>query len=145
MAERTERGVLNHLIEICQDGARGFRYAADLAKSPPVKELFLEIAGQRERFAADLLPHAQRLGGDAPAEGTAAGTLHRGWMAIKDTLTRHDEKALVTEAERGEGRAAEAYKDALQGVLPPTVRDLVEQQHLEIARTLERVRMLMTT
>jgi uncharacterized protein (TIGR02284 family) len=66
-------------------------------------------------------------------------------MAIKDTLTRHDEKSLISEAERGEGRAAEAYKDALQGVLPPSVRDLVEQQHVAIARSLERVRMLETT
>jgi hypothetical protein len=28
MAERNERAVLNHLIEICRDAERGFRMAA---------------------------------------------------------------------------------------------------------------------
>ena len=60
MAERTERAALNHLIETCKDAERGFRHVATHAADPVVKGLFLDIAAQRARFAAALLPHAQR-------------------------------------------------------------------------------------
>ena len=140
MAERTERSVLNHLIETCKDGERGFRYAANHVRDPNIKALFLEIASEREKFATDLLPHAQRLGGPSDAEGTAAAALHRGWMTVKDALTGHDERAIVGEADRGEEAAEAAYKDAIDGMLPPTVRDLVERQYELVRHSHERVR-----
>jgi uncharacterized protein (TIGR02284 family) len=140
MAERTERSVLNHLIETCKDGERGFRYAVNHVKDPTVKALFLEIASQRERFASDLLPHAQRLGGPSEADGTTAAAFHRGWITVKDALTGHDEKAIIGEAERGEGTAVAAYKNAIEGMLPPTVRELVERQYADVCRSHERIR-----
>jgi uncharacterized protein (TIGR02284 family) len=140
MAERTERSVLNHLIETCKDGERGFRYAANHVTDPTVKALFLEIASQRERFASDLLPHAQRLGGPSEADGTTAAALHRGWITIKDTLTGHDERAIIGEAERGEGAAVAVYKDAIDGMLPPTVRELVQRQYEHVCKSHERIR-----
>ena len=75
MAERTEHAVLNHLIETCTDAARGFRSAADHVKDAGLKAVFTDIAAQRETFAADLLPHAQRLGGSAAADGTTAAAV----------------------------------------------------------------------
>lgn len=132
MAEHTERWVLNHLIETCRDGEHGFRYAANHVTTPSVKSLFLDIASERERFAAELLPFAQRLGGANASEGTTAGALHRGWMTIKDTLTHHDEQAVIQEAVRGEQAAETAYKDAVGGMLPPTARDLIERQYKDI-------------
>jgi uncharacterized protein (TIGR02284 family) len=129
MADRNERDVLNHLIETCKDGARGYRFAADHLKTPGTKSLFLEMASQRDRFAADLIPFAQRLGGHDAADGTMTGALHRRWMAVIDTLGHHDESRLIAEADRGEEAAETAYKDAIEGMLPPTARDLVEQQY----------------
>jgi uncharacterized protein (TIGR02284 family) len=140
MAERTERSVLNHLIETCKDGERGFRYAANHVKNPTIKALFLQIASERERFASDLLPHAQRLGGPSDADGTTAAAWHRGWITLKDTLTGHDEQAIVGEAERGEHAAEAFYKDAIDGMLPPTVRELVQQQYEEVCESHARVR-----
>jgi uncharacterized protein (TIGR02284 family) len=132
MAERNEREVLNHLIETCKDGEHGFRYAANHVTTGAVKSLFLDIAQQRERFVEELLPHAHRLGGANEAAGTAAAALHRGWMTIKDTLTHHDEQAVIQEAVRGEQAAETAYKDAVGGMLPPTARDLIERQYKDI-------------
>ena len=140
MAERTERSVLNHLMETCKDGERGFRYAANHVQDPSVKALFLDIASQRERFATDLLPHAQRLGGASETDGTAAGALHRGWMTIKDVLTGHEDRAIIGEAERGEGTAVAVYKDAVEGMLPPTVRDLIERQYQDVLNSQARIR-----
>src|SRR5262245_63552067 len=83
MAERTEREVLEHLVEICRDGERGFRAAAQYVGMPQLKGLFVELAARREAFVRDLEPHLNRLGGSTLSSGTRAGAVHRGWMNVK--------------------------------------------------------------
>ena len=138
VADQTERGTLNHLIETCKDAERGFRYAANHVSDANVKAMFLEIAAQSEQFAADLLPYAQRLGGAADHDGSVSGALHRGWMTLKDAM-RHDEAAVIREAERGERVALGAYTAALEGVLPPTVVEVVERQRNAIKGSHARI------
>ena len=139
MAEHTERAVLNQLIETCRDGERGFLYATNYVNDPLVKAIFTEAASQRQRFAADLLPHAERVGGANESDGTTTAALHRGWMTIKDTLSGHDPQAIIREAERGEEAALAAYKDALEGMLPPITRDVIERQYADVRQTHDRI------
>ena len=139
MTDRSERAVLNHLIETCKDAERGFRHVAEHATDPAVKSLFLDIASQRARFAADLLPHAQRLGGANATEGTTAGTLHRTWIDIRSEISLGDPIATVHEAERGEHFSRGVYENALDSMLPPTARELVENQYAELRKTAERL------
>lgn len=98
MADRNERWVLNHLIEMCRDEELTLRYAADHVKDPSVKKLLVELASERVRFAADLLPHAQRLGGAEAADHTTRGAVHRGWMAIKGALIGYSDRQMIAEA-----------------------------------------------
>ena len=132
MAGRTERDTMNNLIEICRDGARGFRLAADYVADPQLKGIFSDTARQRDLFAAELLPYAHCLGGALGSAGTTRGTLHRGWMMVKDTLTGHDECAVLAEARRGEAVAADVYADAIMSLLPPNARPIIERQYRAI-------------
>lgn len=143
MTEHDERWVLNRLIAICRDGERGFRYAANHVRNPTVKGLFLEIATQREQFASRILPQAQRLGGANEWDGSVAAALHRGWMTIKDTVGGHEDAAIIREAERGERIALGAYEDALDGMLPPGARDMIEQQCAAVRESHNRVHALL--
>jgi uncharacterized protein (TIGR02284 family) len=52
---------------------------------------------------------------------------------------RHDH-AIVTEAERGEHAALDAYDDALSGMLPPTVTTLIEAQQEAMQKAVDRIR-----
>jgi uncharacterized protein (TIGR02284 family) len=140
MPDRTERAVLNHLIETNKDAERGFRHVATHVTDPTMKTLFLDIASQRAKFAADLLPFAQRLGGADAHEGSAAGALHRTWIDLRSAIFRNDTTAIVHEAERGESFSRDVYQDALDGILPPTARELVENQYAELQRTAVRLR-----
>jgi uncharacterized protein (TIGR02284 family) len=142
MTDRSERAVLNHLIETCKDAERGFRHVAEHASDPALKSLFLDIASQRARFAADLMPHAQRLGGANAHDGTASGALHRTWIDLRSAIFRGDPIAAIHEAERGEHFSRGVYRDALDGMLPLTARELVETQYAELRRTAERLREL---
>jgi uncharacterized protein (TIGR02284 family) len=141
MAERTERQVLHHLIEVCKDGEHGFLTAADQADAPQLKSLCTELAKERADFAAALVPHLQRLGETSDdEEGSHAAALHRRWMNIKGFVAVHHDHAIVTEAERGEQAALHAYEDALNGMLPPTVTSLVEAQRDAVRHANERLR-----
>jgi uncharacterized protein (TIGR02284 family) len=138
MPERTERQVLNHLIEICKDGERGFHTAADHVSDPELKALFADLSAQRRQFAEELEPHLHRLGA-LPDGSTNAGLLHRGWMVLRGIVPGHHDHAILLEAERGEQAALKAYEEALNGMLPPTVTDLVETQCGAIRDATERI------
>src|SRR4029079_17052997 len=102
MSDRTERAVLNHLIETCKDAERGFRHVAEHAADPTLKSLFLDIASQRARLAPDLLPHAQRLGGASTHDGSAIGALHRTWIDLRSAIFRGDSVTAVQAGARSE-------------------------------------------
>lgn len=139
MAEHTELDVLNHLVETCRDGAHGFRFAAAHVQDTEISDLLIGLAEERHQFAEELVPHVHRLGGQATTDGTTAGAIHRGWMSLKGTVSHHTDEALLAEAERGERAAMHAYHEALGGMLPPTVSDIVERQHAAIRQAHERV------
>lgn len=132
MNVRTERDTLNHLIEICRDGMRGFQLAADHVSDLELKRIFMDTALQRELFASELVPIAQRFGGGNDADGTAKGALHRGWIRLKDAMAKYDDGMVLTEAIRGEAHAADAYADAVASYLPPAARPVIERQYRAI-------------
>jgi uncharacterized protein (TIGR02284 family) len=134
MAEPTELDVLNHLLETCRDGEHGFRFAAVHVRDQEMSDLFIELAEERGRFSEELVPHVHRLGGQAATAGTTSGAIHRGWMSLKGSVSRHTDQVVLAEAERGERTAIHAYQEALAGMLPPTVSDIVER-HLAAIRS----------
>lgn len=138
MSEPDVSAVLNHLVETCRDGERGFAAAADLVADSYAKTLFADIAVERARFAADLLPYAQRLGGATAASGTTGASMHRRWMDLRSTLSGHDDRAIIAEVLRGDHVSVLAYKTAVDGVLPMKVRDLIEQQYAAMCQEHER-------
>lgn len=123
---------LNSLIETCRDGREGFRTAAEGVRSAELRELFHKYAHQREGFASELQDEVQRLGGNPEQTGSLVATLHRGWMGLRAALEGDDERAVVSECERGEGVALETYRAALGADMPAGVRAMVERQFAEI-------------
>ena len=146
MAERNERVVLNELIGICRDAARGFEWAADHVRDPELRALFQKIASKRHEYVMELLPHALWLGGVAPeGDGSRIATLHRAWMAVKDRLASHHDHAIVVEAERGELAALATYGDAINVGLPPEAQRVIEMQRAGVPAAFERLQALTAT
>jgi uncharacterized protein (TIGR02284 family) len=129
MATLTERDLVNGLIETCRDAERGFRDAAALVEDDGIKNMFLKMACERARFAMELAPHAQRLGGPDAGDGTAAATWHRRWMQLRNRVTSVGDVSVVAEAGRGDAVSLSVYDEAMHNVLPPATRELVERQH----------------
>ena len=123
---------LNGLIETCRDGQEGFRAAAEGVQSAELRGLFQDYSRQRARFAGELQDEVRRLGGDPERTGSLAATLHRGWMGLRAALEGGDERAVVSECERGEDVALNTYRSALDADMPASVRAMVERQFSEI-------------
>jgi len=133
---------LNDLIETCKDGEYGFHASAEYLKDPSIKQSFERRAEECRKAAAELQAEVVRLGGKAEDSGSAAGAMHRGWVAVKGTLSGYSDKAILEETERGEDTALAAYRDALEEPLPPEVRQLVERQYEGVKRNHMQVRTL---
>ena len=134
--------ILNDLIETSKDGEYGFRTSAEQVKTPSLRSLLERRATECAQAASELQQVVLRLGGKAEESGSAAGAMHRGWVAVKSTLSTYDDKAVLEEVERGEDVALESYRDALQEDLPPEVRSLVERQFEGVKRNHAQMRAL---
>ena len=132
MAAKTQRTMLNHLVEVCHDAERGFAIAARTVKSRELKHLFYRLAEQRREFARELLPHALGLEGTPIARGASLAKLHRGWIRLKARLASDPDRAVLEETARGERFALAAYDDALNDRLPPEARHVIEAQDLSV-------------
>jgi uncharacterized protein (TIGR02284 family) len=134
---------LNELIETCRDAEQGFRAAADAVGDSAIKRLFMTYAQQRAEFADVLEDEVRRLGGTPKQRGTVTGALHRGWMNITAAVTGRDERAVIAEAERGEGVAVSTYEEALQiASLPADVRGVIQRQLARVKEAHDCVREL---
>jgi uncharacterized protein (TIGR02284 family) len=135
-------GILNDLIEACRDGQAGFKEAAEYAESPDLKTFFRQESLERSQFAGDLQQQVQAIGGDPDKSGSTYGAVHRAWMTIKGTLTGKDDKSILSEVERGEDSAVEAFEDALRQGLPSNLMTIVEKQYVKIKGVHDRVKQM---
>jgi uncharacterized protein (TIGR02284 family) len=62
---------------------------------------------------------------------------------MKDVLLGHNEETIIQDAETIERDTLSTFEQALQDLLPPTSRDLVEQQCAELRKSHDRVRALL--
>jgi uncharacterized protein (TIGR02284 family) len=65
-------------------------------------------------------------------------------MAIKGALIGYSDRAMIAEAEQDEDLVLAIYENALDDMLPPTVRELVERQRAEIRLAHDRVQALLS-
>ena len=131
---------LNDLIETSRDGQNGFKEAAENVKNPDLKTFLKEVATERAQFVNELQLEVRRLGGEPEKSGSAGAALHRAWMEIKGTLTGKDDHSILSECERGEDSAVEAYTDALDQGLPTAINQTVERQFQSVRQVHDRVK-----
>ena len=133
---------LNDLIEICIDGQKGFASAADAMDNPKLKAELMGFSQQRMEFAGDL-QNLLATSGDVPATtGSVAGTVHRGWLNLRDAVSTRETYAILAECERGEDYAVTAYKSSIDEGLGHDVDQLIRQQYTKVQATHDRVRSL---
>ncbi len=141
----TDRRVTKDLIETLEDGKDGFARAADkLAESerPDLSGKMRGFSDQRARFSAELEQMAATYGDDIDEDGSIAGAVHRGWMAVKDAIAGSDPAGVLDAAEQGEDHAVAEYRDALSKDISPNLRAVIERQFAEVQQAHDEVKAL---
>ncbi len=144
MADNSEAYVssVNDVISVCKDAEEGFRGAANAVNNTALKSMFEQYSGQRAEFARELQDAVKGQGGEPATPAGVAGTLHRGWMALKGVLTGHSEHQILEETERGEDLSKKRYQEALSKEMPTEIRTILQRQYDSVLQAHDRVKSL---
>lgn len=134
---------LNKLIAICRDGHAGYVDAAKAAQGTELHELFSRLAAQRANFADELQQIVRALGREPRRSGSLAGAFHRGFLNIRSAMSANDPRTALTECERGEDAAVEAYRKVLEEApLDNQLRTRISTQAIAVKDAHDEVRFL---
>ena len=137
---------INNLIETLKDGEKGFKEASEAVRDPQLKSLFQQYSQQRHRFATELQSQARNLGEFKPEKSSSvAGAIHRAWINMKSAVTSGDDKAILSECERGEDSAVHEFEEAMHDGLSGQAHEVVSRQFNEIKGAHDRVKQLRDT
>ena len=133
--------VIKEVINILEDGQKGFADIGAHLKDETVKRYFLAESLKRANFRAELENELHRHGvHDVHESGTAVGTLQRAWFDLKEKIHAADDHSLLASAERGEDAAKKVYADALSQELPLPLKQLLTEQNAHIVSSHDYVR-----
>ena len=71
---------------------------------------------------------AKAYGDQIDKSGSVAAALHRGWMSLKDAVTKSDTKAILEVAKQGEDHAVTEYEKALGEDISDGLRIVLQRQ-----------------
>lgn len=129
------------LIQINQEGEKGYKEASENIKSEELKTILYRLSQQRALFRGELKEVLHKDYRDsAEVQDSLASKVHRTWIDFKKSLGSNDDEAILSECERGEEHAIQKYTSVLDGRLPDYVEEIVNQQLNLIRGTLSQIR-----
>jgi uncharacterized protein (TIGR02284 family) len=145
MTNQKQISVLNRLLNLNWTSEQGFRIAAESVNNRGLKALLKAYARQRTHFAAELNDEILRLGGAPKLSRNWLGTLHRGWLIIKASMTigrEATEAVVLSESHRGETYAVKQYEIALKRPVPPATHALLARQQEAVTAACAQIQSL---
>lgn len=125
--------VVKEVINVLEDGQKGFADLGAHLKDDTIKRYFLAESLKRASFRAELENELHRHGvKDVHEEGTAAGAIHRSWGDLKAKVFGSSDHDILATAEQGEDKAKAIYKDALSHDLPLPLHQLLSEQNAHV-------------
>ncbi len=137
--------VAKELVETLRDGERGFASAAEKLRDSDRAEwasVLERLSEQRAGFRREIVDLGHDYGDDVDESGSAAASLHRGWIALKDALSGDDAGSVLAAAATGEDHAVSEYESALEKDLSDGFREVVTRQHAAVVAARDEVKAL---
>ena len=142
--QKVANETLKSIMQICKDGEKGYKNAAENTKEGNLNTLFLRMSQQRATFYSELKREMELMFGEEyKPEGTLTGSIHRLWQDTKATFTGNSSEEVIEECIRGEKVAIKAYKQALDtNDMPQAIHDKLQEQYTVITSTLMQMELL---
>ncbi|ALJ05136.1 hypothetical protein APS56_08355 [Pseudalgibacter alginicilyticus] len=133
--------VLQELLQKNYDAEAGYKQVMTKAKSQGLKEWLQLKAKQRSEYATQLDNVIRNFNATPAEDGTVLGSVHRGWIDVKTTLSSDTDESILEECIRGEKASVSEYETQLEKVsdyLP--IKDLLNNQMTSIKTALNTVK-----
>jgi len=138
MKHRFTLDALRELIVARRDGEHGLRICVDHVQSSRLRPMLLAHLAECTQALQELRSLVRLLGGESePLDFVAA---HRKWADLRAALACNDDGVILDECERGESRALEVYRNALDDPLPEPVRTIVLRQFEDVMINHDQIR-----
>ena len=128
-----EISTLNTLIATTIDSVNGYENSAKDVKNERLRQIFRELADERQKVVQELRAEVRRLGGNPEDDGSFLGKAHQRFEDLKAAITGGDDKAIIDEVERGEDYIKEKFEAALNSdKLSGESRSVVERAYQSV-------------
>lgn len=143
MEQKDFKKDLQKIIDICDDGVKGYRTAAKNIEHKDIKTLFLRIAQERQANIEDLKNEALIAGIELDTSGTVLGFFHRTWLAAKSTFSSDTNEKVIEESIYGENQAIEVYDKVIgDPSIPEFIREKLKAQQDLIKTAIKELNLL---
>lgn len=137
---------VHNLIEINNDRIQGYEKAAELAKDPDLKSLFLTMAQESRHYVKQLQDYEVPVGEIKDEnDTTVSGKIYRAWMDVKASLGGDSRKSLLNSCEFGEDTIQKTYDTVLKEIQrgeAPELYDLAVQQKMALRKSHDQIKIL---
>ncbi|WP_142784589.1 ferritin-like domain-containing protein [Changchengzhania lutea] len=136
---------LNDLLEKNYDAEKGYRKAAENAKSDSLKRFFNRKAAERNSFGHEIKSELKTYGQEPDKGGSVTGALHRTWMDTKALFSSDNDESMLEAAITGERAALDDYEDALsdnEPRFPERTASILKNQWSQIQSDLNKIKRL---
>jgi len=131
---------LKELIVARHDGAQGLRVCSEYVRDTRLRELVLSHLGECTRALEELQSLVRLLGGDPDVPARDAAIEHARCADLRTALACNVDGVILEECERGESRALEVYRNAMDDPLPGLVRAIVLRQFEDVMTNHDQIR-----
>jgi uncharacterized protein (TIGR02284 family) len=131
---------LKELIVARHDSAQGLRVCIEFARNPRLQELLLAHLEECARALEELQSLVRLLGGDPDVAARELAAAHKRCADLRTALACNEDGVILDECERGESRALEVYRNAMDDPLPGLVRAIVLRQFEDVMTNHDQIR-----
>ena len=140
MSHRFTIDALNELIATRRDAEHGLRICAEYVRGPRLKTLVSSHLHECTQSMQELQSLVRLLGGDPELASRDSAAAHRRWADLRAALACDGDGVILDECERGESRALEVYRNALDDPLPSLVHAIVLRQFEDVMTNHDQIR-----
>jgi uncharacterized protein (TIGR02284 family) len=140
MSHRFTIDALKELIAARRDGAQGLRICSEYVRNPRLEALLRSHLEEATRALEELQSLVRLLGGDPDLRVRDPVLAYQRWTDLRSALACNEDGVILDECERGESRALEVYRNAMDDPLPGLVRAIVLRQFEDVMTNHDQIR-----
>jgi uncharacterized protein (TIGR02284 family) len=144
MSHRFTIDALKELIAARRDAEQGLRLCIEHVRDRRLGALLMSHLHECIHAQQELQSLVHLLGGELAVATQESAAVRRRWSdlqaALREALACNEDGVILDECERGESRALEVYRNALDDPLPGLVRAVVLRQFEEVMTNHDQIR-----